>query len=89
MLILILIVAFLTMKMPQSTLLLWFVLPVRMWQLLAFIVLFEGILLRKKLQAMNQGIPYGMGSTYISHEAHLTGVACGVAYYFANASAMI
>ena len=73
------------MRMPQSTLLLWFVFPVKMWQLLAFIVLIESLMLSRKLHAMNHGMPYGMGSSHISHEAHLTGVACGVAFHFANA----
>ena len=74
--------SFVTMKAPHSSILLYGVLPMKLWQCMALIVLVESYLLSHKLK--NRVHPYRtqQGGSGISHEAHLTGIATGIMYYY-------
>merc|ERR1712130_186834 len=79
------IMAFVTMKAPNSSILLYGLFPMKLWQLMALVVCFESFMLSRKLRN-----PYeqrrGMG---ISHEAHLTGIAAGAMYYYGIVNGML
>ena len=75
--------SFVTMKAPNSSILLYGVLPMKLWQLMALVVLVESLLLSRKLRERAEGGFYrNTGGTGISHEAHLTGIAIGFLYYY-------
>eukprot|EP00483_Globobulimina_turgida_P012929 UN12953 len=81
------IMAFVTMKAPNSSLLLYGIIPMKLWQLMALVVCVESLLLSRKLRMQNDyGNRRGVG---ISHEAHLTGVATGFLYYYALVNGML
>lgn len=73
--------SFVTMKAPNSSILLYGILPMKLWQCMALIVLVESYLLSQKLK--HRSDPYRQqGGAGISHEAHLTGIATGLLYYY-------
>eukprot|EP01084_Bolivina_argentea_P139936 246117_1 len=77
------IMSFVTMKAPYSSLLLYGVLPMKLWQLMALVVFVESLLLSRKLKQQKLYGQHHSTGVGISHEAHLTGIATGLAYYFA------
>merc|ERR1712228_263614 len=80
------IMSFVTTKAPNSSILLYGLFPMKLWQLMALVVCFESYLLSRKLRN-----PYEQrgGGAGISHEAHLTGIAAGAMYYYGIVNGML
>ena len=72
------------MHMPHTPVLLFGVFPMRMWQIMAGICLFELLMVSSKRRAIREG-RYMPGGINVSHEAHLGGAAFGLAYFYATA----
>ena len=85
------IMSFVTMKAPNSSILLYGVFPMKLWQLMALVVLIESLMLSSKLRKQQDygGHRYSSGGVGISNEAHLTGIATGFAYYYAFTQGML
>eukprot|EP00485_Elphidium_margaritaceum_P000938 CAMPEP_0202694426 /NCGR_PEP_ID=MMETSP1385-20130828/8294_1 /ASSEMBLY_ACC=CAM_ASM_000861 /TAXON_ID=933848 /ORGANISM="Elphidium margaritaceum" /LENGTH=100 /DNA_ID=CAMNT_0049350271 /DNA_START=454 /DNA_END=756 /DNA_ORIENTATION=+ len=82
--------AFVTMKAPQSSLLLYGLFPMRLWQTMGLIVFAESFfLLRKTKQRREHGDYSQHGGVGISHEAHLAGIGVGFLYYFGVLQGML
>ena len=76
------ILAFLAMKTPYNQIMLWGVLPMKMWQLILGVILIEGYLFSRTHNNMYRN-QYGRGPVgRTSHESHLTGIAGGFAFYY-------
>lgn len=75
---------FLTLKMPHTSVLFFGLIPMKLWHLTAFISAFELYSVLRKNRRYERGMHDMTSLSGISHEAHLTGISCGVAFFYAN-----